>query len=86
MEVKALLVNEAGLHARPAALFVQTANRFQSNITVSCRGKEGNAKSILAVLALGARQGDEVVIRAEGPDACEAISTLQALIESGLDS
>lgn len=79
------LTNPAGLHARPAALFVQAANRFGSSITIGCKGKNGNAKSILALLALGAKQGDEVVIKADGPDASDAVSALVELVRNGLD-
>lgn len=84
MEMAVVLANDAGLHARPAALFVQTANRFQSGIHVRCKGKLANAKSILSLLSLAAKQGDEVVILAEGPDADSAVSTLVELVRSGL--
>ena len=84
MEMAVVLANEAGLHARPAALFVQTANRFQASILVRCKGKQGNAKSILSLLSLGAKQGDEVVVHADGPDANDAVSALVELVRSGL--
>lgn len=84
MDMAVQLTNGAGLHARPAALFVQTANRFQSAVSVKCKGKQGNAKSIISLLALGAKQGDEVVISADGPDANEAVAALVELVRTGL--
>jgi Phosphotransferase System HPr (HPr) Family len=84
-QVTLTLTNAVGLHARPAALFVQTAARFRSNITVRnlTRGTPPvNAKAILAVLTLGAEHGHEIEIVAEGPDEEEAIAALQALVES----
>ncbi len=74
--------HKVGLHARPAALFVQAAMAHQSTITVSKNGKSGNAKSILAILALAVHQNDEVTITAEGPDEQEAIAALTALVDN----
>jgi len=74
----------AGLHARPAALFVQTANKYASEIQVqniTKNSKIANAKSILSVLTLGVSQNHEIEIAAEGNDAEEALKALQALIE-----
>lgn len=79
--------NEHGLHARPAALFVQTAARFTSSISLQ-NLKEGgrtvNAKSIMEVLTAGVDQGSRVALIAEGDDAGEAIGALRDLIERGL--
>ncbi len=70
----------AGLHARPASLFVQTATRFQCDLNVKHGEREANGKSILSVLTLGVNQGAEVTICAEGDDAEEALEALEALI------
>ncbi|WP_031162490.1 HPr family phosphocarrier protein [Streptosporangium roseum] len=73
---------EVGLHARPAATFVQTATKAQLDVTVAKGGGQPvNAKSILAVLSLDVRQGDTVVIKAEGEGADEILDQL-ALIAS----
>jgi phosphocarrier protein len=80
--VTLIVRNEVGLHARPAALFVQTAQRFQADITLSHDGREGNAKSLLAVLALGVTRGAEITIEAHGDDACQALAALEELVES----
>jgi phosphotransferase system HPr (HPr) family protein len=74
--------HKVGLHARPAALFVQAAKQFRSDIKVMHGAKEANAKSILSVLALGAEQGTVIVIRAEGEDADQSLAALTALVES----
>ena len=73
--------HKVGLHARPAALFVQTAKKFSSEVLCFKDGREANAKSILGVLTLGAGQGAVVTIRAEGEDEAEAIAALTQLIE-----
>ena len=74
--------NRAGIHARPASLFVQKAKSFQSKIQLAFNGKSVDAKSILAVMTLGAKNGAEVTITADGPDEAEAIAGIKELIES----
>ncbi len=80
-EVKLVIRNKVGLHARPAVLFVQAAQGFQSDVRVIKDGKEGNAKSFKSVLALAVNQNDEVVVRAEGADADAALAALTKLVE-----
>ncbi|MCF6465546.1 HPr family phosphocarrier protein [Clostridium sp. Cult2] len=79
-----ILNNEVGLHARPAALFVQIANKFSSNIYIELEGKKVNGKSIIGVMSLGAFHGEEITIIAKGEDEEEAIVELSKLIEDGL--
>lgn len=74
-----IIKSEEGLHARPATDFCNTAMRYKSTIRVIKDGEEFEAKSILMVLCVGAAQGDEIEITAEGPDEREAI---EALIET----
>ncbi|OGX05243.1 MAG: phosphocarrier protein HPr [Omnitrophica bacterium RIFCSPLOWO2_12_FULL_50_11] len=77
---KFLIRNKLGLHARPAALFVRTANRFQCEITVQ-KGKETiNGKSIMGVMTLAAGPGSRVTVTARGVDAKKAIEEIEALI------
>ncbi len=82
-----IVPNPTGLHARPAALFVQTAMRFQASITVQNLSQSrppADAKSMMEVASKGtAWQGERIRIVARGEDAAEAIRTLQALVESG---
>ena len=74
-----------GLHARPAALFVRTAQRFKANIELECGGHEADAKSILSVLSLGVNQGMSFTIRADGPDATEALDAICSLVASNFE-
>ncbi len=80
-QVRLVVENRLGLHARPAALFVQTAGRFQSDIRVARArdSRQVNAKSFNAVAALGIRQYDEIVVSATGVDAADALAALQRL-------
>ena len=71
------------LHARPAATFVKTALQFRSQLTVAANGKAANAKSILAVLALGATGGTLLRLNADGDDASNALQALAGCV-SGL--
>lgn len=77
--------NKVGLHARPARLLVQTAARFDAQILLQVGEKAANAKSILAVLKLGASQGAEIQVRAEGTDADAAIDAISSLVARNFD-
>ncbi len=79
-EVTVIVTHEVGLHARPAAAFVSTAKKFQSNITVAKGETKVNAKSILSVLTLGVNQNTPITIRAEGADEQEAVKALTELV------
>jgi len=81
-EITLTIHHKVGLHARPAASFVQTARQFKSDIKITHGEREANGKSILKVLTLGANQGAVVAIRAEGEDAEEALEALKALIKN----
>ena len=77
------IVNEAGIHARPAAEIVKTAARFSSEITVAKDGLDVNAKSIMGVMMLAAECGSSVLVKAEGSDAQAALEAIVAVIEGG---
>ncbi len=80
-----VISHKLGLHARPAAMFVQTAARFSSRITLEnlSRGTPPvNAKSILGVLSAGVKQSEQIRITAEGADEAAAVSALTELIAS----
>lgn len=81
-EITLTVHNKVGLHARPAALFVQTAKRFNCDVKITHGEREANAKSILGVLTLGANQGAVITIRAGGEEADQALAALEALVES----
>ncbi len=74
--------NKTGLHARPAALFVQKANKFKSEVFIEKEGKKVNAKSIMGVMSLAVSQGTPIIISAQGEDEVNAVNDLVELIES----
>ena len=80
---KELIVkNKQGLHARPAAMFVQVANKFDSRITVRRDTEEVNGKSIMGILMLGAEKGSLIIIEADGLDAQEALTELEKIVNN----
>ncbi|MEO0238700.1 MAG: HPr family phosphocarrier protein [candidate division WOR-3 bacterium] len=82
-EVKLQIKNKLGIHARPAMLFAQTANQFESDVYVTKDDLEVNGKSVLGLMMLVAPQGSEITIRCEGPDEEEAIKALTKIVEEG---
>lgn len=81
-EKTVVVKNKTGLHARPAAMFVQTANKFKSEIFIEKEGKKVNAKSIMGVMSLAVSQGTTIAISAQGEDEKEAVEALVELVES----
>lgn len=79
-QVEVLLKN--GLQARPAALFVQEANRFHAEIFIEKDGKTVNAKSIMGIMSLAVGAGSNLTIKAEGSDAEAALEALCAYVQS----
>jgi phosphocarrier protein len=77
MEIK----NKLGVHARAAALLVQTVNRFSAHVTVSKDGQTTDGRSIMGVLMLAATQGSTIEVEAAGRDAEQAVKALEKLIE-----
>ncbi|MDF2548405.1 MAG: HPr family phosphocarrier protein [Anaerosolibacter sp.] len=82
-EEKVVLENEAGLHARPASLFIQRASEYKSNINIIKDSTRCNGKSIISVLSLGAKKGVEITIRGDGVDEKEAVISLVKLVKTG---
>ncbi|GBF10195.1 HPr family phosphocarrier protein [Tepidibacillus sp. HK-1] len=76
-----IINNETGLHARPASMLVKEASKYQSEITITVDDKEANAKSIMSVLALGAKKGQTVQIRVNGLDEENALQGVHSLFE-----
>lgn len=77
-EVRLVVSDPSGLHARPAARFVQAASRFASRIVIRQDGREADAKSLIAILGLTIRPSSEITLASEGPDADAAIAALVA--------
>ena len=85
MERVYTVMNKMGLHARPAALFVQTTNKHQSHVRVEKNGHEVDGKSIMGILTLAAESGSQLKITADGPDEAQLLDTLQNLFERRFD-
>jgi phosphocarrier protein len=77
-----LINNKLGLHARPAAVFVQTANRFESSVEVQKEELNIDGKSIMGIMTLAAEMGSSITVRVTGKDAVAAMDALGKLIES----
>jgi len=74
------IVNKNGLHARPAAEIVKLSSRFQSEITIVRDDLEVNGKSIMGVMMLAAEFGSNILVRANGPDAEQAVTAIADLV------
>src|ERR1700704_461670 len=77
--------NKSGIHARPAAMFVKTANRCGSDIFVEKDGEKINGKSIMGLMMLAAGPGSKVTLHVKGADAAAAIDELEALVQRKFD-
>jgi len=75
-----IVKNKTGLHARPAAIFVQLANKYESEVTIIKDDQEVNGKSIMGILMLAAEKGSRIAIIAEGDDAEAAVKELSAIL------
>ncbi|NUM59863.1 MAG: HPr family phosphocarrier protein [Bdellovibrionaceae bacterium] len=82
MEMKKTILNPEGLHARPAGQLAKVATSFKSKIEVIFNQKTVNAKSAMSLMTLGIIQSSEVIIKADGPDAEEAIQKIATLIDN----
>ena len=74
--------NRLGLHARAAALLVQTAGRFDAEVTVAKDGQVVNGRSIMGVMMLAAEQGSRIEVATTGPQAIEALAAIRELVEA----
>ena len=85
MERMAFIIqNETGLHARPAAVLMRLAKKFQSQIQLEKNGRSCNAKSIMGILSMGVGKEDELVIPADGTDEIQAIEAIKELFDKGI--
>jgi phosphocarrier protein len=80
-----LVANKLGIHARPAAMFVKTANRFSCDIFVEKDGEKVNGKSIMGLMMLAAGPGSKLTVHAQGQDASQALTELETLIKRKFD-
>lgn len=85
-EKKIVIKNKSGLHARPAAVFVQIANKYDSTVTVKKGKLEVNGKSIMGILMLAAGKGSQVTLKIDGEDAERAMIELEMVLSGETDS
>lgn len=85
MEGIVKILNENGLHARPAAVFVKAASQYKSEVNIEYKGSFINAKSIMNILSMGLKKDDEIKIIVNGDDEKEAMEGLVNLIQSKFD-
>ncbi len=83
-EIRYVVTDEIGFHARPAGLLVKTVTGFDSNITIKKGTMESNAKSIIGIMALGVKNGEEVTFIIEGSDEAEASETVENFLKENL--
>jgi phosphocarrier protein len=81
LQKKIKIKNTSGLHARPAALFVQIANKYDSEVVLRKGIQEVNGKSIMGIMMLAAEYGSEIVLQVEGDDAQEALKELEEFLK-----
>ncbi|WP_414044549.1 phosphocarrier protein HPr [Macrococcus equi] len=80
-----VIIDETGIHARPATMLVQTASKFESDIQLEYNAKKVNLKSIMGVMSLGVGKDAEITVYAEGSDEKEAIAAIsEVLVKEGL--
>ena len=80
-----MVQNKLGIHARPAALFVKTANRFGCSVFVEKDDEKVNGKSIMGLMMLAAGPGSKLTVHAHGHDASQALAELETLIQRKFD-
>ena len=80
-----MVANKLGIHARPAAMFVKTANRFACDIFVEKDGEKVNGKSIMGLMMLAAGPGSKLTVHAEGKDGHAAVNEIEALLQRKFD-
>ncbi len=82
---KVVVINPQGLHLRPAELLIRRAREFDSTIEIILENHRAECNSIISIVALGAVQGTELLLEAQGTDAAEALETLAEMFSNGFD-
>jgi phosphocarrier protein len=80
-----VVINKLGIHARPAAMFVKVANRYEADIYVEKDGERVNGKSIMGLMMLAAGPGSKLLLVAEGEDSAKAVLEIEALVRRKFD-
>ena len=83
-EIKYIITDDAGIHARPAGLLVKEAEKFKSEIMITKGEKNADAKRLFSVMSLGVKKGDEVTVTINGEDEAKAISAIESFMKKTL--
>jgi phosphocarrier protein len=83
-ELSYTIQDEAGIHARPAGLLVKAMQEFQSDVTVTCRGKSVSCKKLFALMGLAVKRGETITVAADGPDEEDAVAAAKTFLEKNL--
>ncbi len=83
-EIKYIITDDAGIHARPAGLLVKEAEKFKSEIMIAKGEKNADAKRLFSVMSLGVKKGDEVTVTINGEDEAKAISAIESFMKKTL--
>ncbi|MFA9463590.1 MAG: HPr family phosphocarrier protein [Velocimicrobium sp.] len=78
------ITDEIGIHARPAGLIVKEAKQFNSTMTLICKEKRADLTRLMAIMSLGVRRGDEVIIEIEGSDEAQAAAAMKTFFNENL--
>lgn len=78
------ITDEVGIHARPAGLLVKEAKQYDASITLECNGKSADVKKLMALMALGVKQGDTVTVSVDGGDEASAVAKLEEFFKANL--
>ena len=79
-----VIIDEIGIHARPAGLLAKEVKKFESKVTVTKAGKSAEAKKLMALMGLGVKCGDEVEVTVEGADEEQAFESMKQFFENNL--
>jgi len=84
-EAEITLTNEVGLHARPAAVLARAVSGLNARVTIQFGEQQADAASVLALLTLSARKGDQLTVKAQGPQAAEAVAVVRNLADNNFN-
>lgn len=78
------ITDEVGIHARPAGLLVKEAKLYDASVTLECNGKSADVKKLMALMALGVKQGDTVTVSVDGTDEAAVAAKLEEFFKANL--
>jgi phosphocarrier protein len=86
LEKKIIIQDENGIHIRPASIIAKEAQKYKSESTIVNKSNAYNCKSIMSLMGMGAKKGDEILLKINGDDEEEAFKALLSILENSLDA